>query len=170
MHGGRRADAIFTHVDFAPTLMSLCGVKAPAGIQGTDLSALVTGDKSAGPESAYFQIFGPYHGDGTEGAWRGVRTQRYMFARFETRPWVLYDLQNDPYEMKNLADAPEAKSLLSEMDRRLAAWMSRTGDSWKYNWSELVEDQGRLYNHETFYTVEEYLAWAKQHPDLARDD
>jgi hypothetical protein len=30
-----------------------------------------------------------------------------------------------------------------------------------------VEDKGRLYRHETFYTVADYLAWAKQHPELA---
>jgi hypothetical protein len=28
-----------------------------------------------------------------------------------------------------------------------------------------VEDKGRLYNHGTFYTVAEYLEWAKSHPE-----
>ena len=51
------------------------------------------------------------------------------------------------------------------MEQKLAAWMKRTGDSWSYDWTELVEDKGRLYNHETFYTVAEYLKWAKQRPE-----
>jgi hypothetical protein len=29
-----------------------------------------------------------------------------------------------------------------------------------------VEDNGRLYKHETFYTVGEYLDWAKKNPQL----
>jgi hypothetical protein len=44
--------------------------------------------------------------------------------------------------------------------------MEKTGDSWSHNWSHPVEDSGRLYKHQTFRTVGEYLVWAKQHPDL----
>ena len=29
-----------------------------------------------------------------------------------------------------------------------------------------VEDRGRLYRHRTFYTVDEYLKWAREHPEL----
>jgi arylsulfatase A-like enzyme len=145
---------MFTHVDFAPTLLGLCGVKAPARMQGADLSHIVLGTSGAAPDSAFFQIFGPFQGDGTEDAWRGVRTHRYMYARFESKPWVLYDLEKDPYEMHNLVgDA----ALVAEMDGRLTRWMKRTGDSWKFDWHELLEDKGRLYNGGTYYSVDEYL-------------
>ena len=153
---GRR-DHFFTHVDFAPTLLSLCGLAAAPGMQGVDILR-------ASPDSAFFQIFGPYRGDGTEDAWRGVRTRRYMYARFEGRPWVLYDLERDPFEQNNLVDS---KPLVAEMEKRLASWMERTGDSWKYDWHEFVEDKGRLYTHGTFYTVQDYLAWASRHPAQA---
>ena len=43
--------------------------------------------------------------------------------------------------------------------------MAKTGDSWDNDWTVKVEDKGRLYRHETFYTVEDYLEWAKEHPD-----
>jgi arylsulfatase A-like enzyme len=135
-------------------------------MHGLDLSAVVLDEKRAGPDSAFFQIFGPYRGDGTENGWRGVRTHRHMYARLEKQPWVLYDLEKDPYQMKNLVDDRASKALRDDMDRKLTAWMKRTGDSWRYNWSAPVEDNGRLYRHETFYTVDEYLAWAKAHPEL----
>ena len=160
---GRVTGCLFTHVDFAPTLLALCGLKPAPGMQGTDLSRVVTGKTDRGPESAYFEIFGPYRGDGTEGAWRGVRTSRYMYARRETSPWLLYDLENDPYEMRNLVNETSAHRLLEEMERKLAAWMRRTGDNWSSDWHELVEDKGRLYTGETFYSVQEYLDWAKAH-------
>ncbi|HZT33463.1 MAG TPA: sulfatase [Bryobacteraceae bacterium] len=165
---GRTSDCLFTHVDLAPTLLALCGVQGPDGMQGTNLSKVVLGRESRGPDSAFFQIFGPYQGDGTEDGWRGVRTARYMYARFESKPWVLFDLEKDPYEMRNLVDEPGARGLVAEMERRLAGWIERTGDSWRYDWHELVEDNGRLYRHETFYTVDEYLAWAKQHPEAEK--
>jgi arylsulfatase A-like enzyme len=157
IRAGARSEAILTHVDFAQTLLGLCGVKAPAGMQGADLSGVVLGNKGQAPDSAFFQIFGPFQGDGTEDAWRGVRTHRYMYARFETKPWVLYDLEKDPDEMRNLVEEPGSQGLLREMEGRLAAWMKRTGDSWKYDWHELVEDKGRLYTGGTYYSVDEYL-------------
>jgi arylsulfatase A-like enzyme len=167
VRGGQRSDAIFTHVDFAPTLLGLCGIKAPRRMQGADLSGMVTASDRrqkpiAGPTSAFFQIFGPYRGDGTEDAWRGVRTGRHMYARFESQPWVLYDLESDPYEMRNLAEEPGAETVVRDMEKRLAAWMARTGDSWKYDWKELVEDDGRLYRGKAFYSVAEFLAAEKQ--------
>ncbi len=148
--------------------MGLCGIKPPAGMQGANLAGLVRGEKIAAPDSAFFQIFGPYEGDGTEDGWRGVRTDRYMYARFRTKPWVLYDLQKDPFELKNLVDDPAAAPVLKNMEARLSAWMQKTGDSWDFNWHELVEDKGRLYHHRTFYTVQEYLDWVKANPEQTR--
>jgi arylsulfatase A-like enzyme len=158
----RTSDVFFTHVDFAPTLLALCGIKPMAGMQGADLGDHILGHESGGPDSAFFQIFGPYEGDGTEDGWRGVRTERYMFARFESKPWVLYDLQQDPNEMRNLLEDRREPAILREMEHRLDGWMRRTDDSWKNDWHELVEDKGRLYTQErAFYSVNEYLSWAK---------
>jgi arylsulfatase A-like enzyme len=163
---GRRSEAICTHVDFAPTLLGLCGIKPPAQMQGADLSGGVLGAKETGPDSAFFQIFGPFRGDGTEDGWRGVRTRRHMYARFEKEPWVLYDIEKDPYQTRNLIHERSAKHVLDEMQRRLSQWMRRTGDSWNYNWHEPVEDGGRLYTHDkTFYTVDEYRSWSKENPE-----
>lgn len=164
---GRRERALFTHVDFVPTLLGLCGVKAPAGLQGTDLSPRLLGRSARAPESAFFQIFGPYAPGRVTAGWRGVRTERYMYARYESGPWVLYDLQKDPYQLRNLVEDPGAAALLKELDRKLSEWMRRTGDSWKFNWTFPVEESGRLYRHRAFYTVEEYLNWAKEHPEAA---
>ena len=74
--------------------------------------------------------------------------------------WVLFDLEKDPFELHNLAEDPASAELRREMDARLAEWMRRTGDSWNYNWTEPVEEGGRLYRHRVFYTVDEYLKWA----------
>jgi arylsulfatase A-like enzyme len=162
---GTRTKQFFTHVDFAPTLLGLAGLTVPKEMQGENLApAFLNGAR--GPDSAFFQIFGPFAGDGTPDGWRGVRTERYMYARFRERPWVLYDLSRDPFQMKNLANEDSARGVRQEMERRLAAWMEKTGDNWAYNWTHPVEDKGRLYRHRTFRSVSEYLAWARQHPDL----
>jgi hypothetical protein len=77
---------------------------------------------------------------------------------------VLFDDKADPHQMKNLADDPAAKDLHEKLDAQLAALMKKNGDSWSFNSSEIVEEGGRLYKHGTFYTVQEYLDWAKANP------
>ena len=152
--------AFFSHVDFAPTLLGLAGIRPPAEMQGRDLSAHLLTGKGKAPDEAYFQIFGPFSGDGTEGGWRGVRTERYMYARYADKPWVLYDIERDPYQQKNLIG--QNQSVESDMERRLKRLMSETGDSWAFNWTEPVEDGGRLYRDRSFNSVQEYLDWAKK--------
>src|SRR5712692_7193109 len=140
----RQENVLFSHIDFAPTLLALCGASIPAGMQGRDLSGVVLGKTHRGPDSAFFQIFGPYQGDGTPDGWRGVRTERYMYARYRSKPWVLYDLEKDPDELHNLSEDRASAGLLREMDQKLAAWMNQTGDSWDFDWTYPVEDKGRL--------------------------
>jgi arylsulfatase A-like enzyme len=164
---GRTTEALFSHVDFAPTLLSLCGLPIPAEMQGSNLSRVAVGKAEEGPASVLFQIFGPYRGDGTERAWRGVRTGRFMYARWESGPWLLYDVHKDPYELQNLVNDAAYASELRDLDKQLLDWMSRVGDSWALDWTAPVEDDDRLDKYRTFYTVNDYLAWAKSHPSLA---
>jgi len=164
---GRTSDVLFSHVDFAPTLLSLCGLPVPAKMQGIDQSKAALGKLDRGPTSAYFQNFGPYLSSGQKHAWRAIRTERYMYARRESEPWLLYDLQSDPDEMKNLVQEDSARSIRQDLDAQLAQWMEKTGDSWSLDWPAPIEDKGHLYNYRTFYTIKEYLAWARQHPQLA---
>lgn len=163
---GLETDALFSHVDIAPTLLSLCGLEPTPQMQGSDLSSVVLGESDSGPEAAYFQIFGPFLAGGVQHGWRGIRTARHMYARTENEPWVLYDLEADPYELDNLADDPQSTAVQGEMEALLAEWMDRTGDSWSYDWKHPIEDRGRLYRHETFYTVDDFMEWAAENPEL----
>jgi arylsulfatase A-like enzyme len=164
---GRISDTLLTHVDIAPTLLALCGLPVPNDMQGADLSGVLLGRTDRGPDSAFFQIFVPFAGDGTPDPWRGVRDDRFMYARTEAGPWVLYDLREDPYELKNLAHEPAQSAVRDVLQAKLADWMKRTGDSWALNSMAPVEDQGRLYRFETFSTIGEYLEWEAKHPELA---
>jgi arylsulfatase A-like enzyme len=67
---------------------------------------------------------------GVDAGWRGVRTKRYTYARYEERPWVLFDNQEDPYQLNNLAEDPNAEKLRQEMNALTQDWMKRSDDSW----------------------------------------
>jgi N-sulfoglucosamine sulfohydrolase len=52
-----------------------------------------------------------------------------QWLRYQQRPELeLYDLQGDPYEMKNLANDPREQPRIKSMRRELAAWMKQQGD------------------------------------------
>ena len=93
-----------------------------------------------------------------------------MYARMEKEPWVLYDLEKDPDELKNLAIDPASEPIRRELEARLEKWIRDTGDSWRFNSMAPVEDKGRLYRFGTFYTIDEYLKWAAEHPDMVPKD
>ncbi|UCC98859.1 MAG: sulfatase-like hydrolase/transferase [Phycisphaerales bacterium] len=50
-------------------------------------------------------------------------------ARFE-----LYDLEDDPHEVRNLADDPKHRKILDEMKAKLRAFQKRTNDPWILKW------------------------------------
>jgi arylsulfatase A-like enzyme len=126
---GRKIDTLLHPVDIMPTLLGLAGVATPSSVQGTDLSGFVLGKPGKEPDSVLLQIVCPAGGDNSPpAAWRGVRTKRYTYARFRDKGWVLYDNARDPYQLNNLIDKPEARTLQAEMEEKLQGWLKRTGD------------------------------------------
>jgi hypothetical protein len=57
--------------------------------------------------------------------YRGLRTQRYTYTRTLHGPWLLYDNQEDPYQLENLAGRPEHAETVRELD----AWLQRRLDA-----------------------------------------
>ena len=54
---------------------------------------------------------------------------------YSHRPeFELFDLENDPYESKNLADNPKYEVVLAEMKDDLKAFQERTNDPWVVKW------------------------------------
>ena len=132
VRSNRRTDVLFNSVDVLPTLLGLCSIAVPDGVQGLDLSHAPLGTPGEEPDSVYLQMMGPGWPTRTKsvGLWRGVRTHRYTYARWKDNGGrrVLYDLQEDPLEMQNLIDDPAHAELAERLEARLQEWMETTGD------------------------------------------
>ncbi len=136
IQAGRRSEILFSHVDFAPTFLAMCGVAPLPDAQGKNLSSEFLGAGGEGPECVLLTLTDSMGPDGAPAPWRGVRTKRYTYARFQDKPWVLYDLENDPHQLKNLIDDPASKAVRERLDDLLRREMERTGDSWSVNLPE----------------------------------
>ena len=83
------------------------------------------------PDSAYLQLVDP--GDcivDRDRPWRGIITHDgWKYAVLEGQPWMMYNLNEDPYEMVNMAILGREKAKRKELQAILADWIERTGDT-----------------------------------------
>ena len=138
--GNCRFDFPVSAVDIAPTLLGLAGVAVPQTMEGTDLAPFITGERNDPPEAVLlmnpcpFSIGDPRGPDqvpafqGMRMEYRGVRTARYTYVRTIDRPWLLYDNEVDPYQLRNLIAEPGARGLASGLEEQMRVLMDRIGD------------------------------------------
>jgi uncharacterized sulfatase len=98
-------------VDVYPTLADLAGIKAPATLPGVTLRPLLVKPDAAWNLPAFTQV--------ERGGFPGhsVRTPRWLYTEWDDgkQGVELYDEQNDPGEMTNLAANPEHAATISEL-------------------------------------------------------
>jgi len=115
-----RTEALVELVDLYPTLAELCGLPAPAALDGTSLVPVLKA-----PDRPFKQaVFSQYPRGEVMG--RSIRTGRYRYtewARPDGSPLgvELYDYQQDPGEKVNLAHAAENKELITALSQQLHA-------------------------------------------------
>lgn len=133
---GQRTSTLMSSVDIMPTLLSLCGVDIPPGVQGQDLSQVFLGLDGPVSDSVYLQLLGPGwpHRGEWLGFWRGLRTDRWTYARWHKGDFdpLLFDRDRDPYEMNNLAGQAAFADVQQRLEARLMQWMEETGDPFDY--------------------------------------
>ena len=127
-----------SHIDIYPTVLDLCGVKAPNGLplDGVSLKPLLEGRTRDWPERPIFTHNPISETNRYPGA---VRTARYRLVREirgrqggssatqrdkDAPPWQLYDMQKDPGEKKNIAKGRPL--VVQELSRLYEAWINDT--------------------------------------------
>jgi arylsulfatase A-like enzyme len=125
-------DALLSPVDIMPTVLSLAGVPCPE-VDGKDISAAAMGHDMDLQDAVLIMKSIPLSVNwitNGNGAWRGVRTKRYTYARkSDTRkPWMLFDNLLDPFQMNNLIDEPAYADLQEKLDKRTDELLVLAGD------------------------------------------
>jgi arylsulfatase A-like enzyme len=129
---GRTSDALVSSIDFMPTLCGLAGLEPPKTCVGLDFSPTLRGDKGPAPQSQFIMHIAKDNASGglnhPAPLFRGVRTARHTYAVMADRSWLLFDNQADPYQMKNLIDAPETADVRRDLRPMLAEWLKKAQD------------------------------------------
>ncbi|WDI42959.1 sulfatase family protein [Bremerella sp. P1] len=117
---GQRREEMVLNIDVAPTLLDLAGIEPSSVMQGQSMKGLVEGNQSSGwrTEFLYEHLF-PH---ATIPQSEGVREDRWKYVFYpksEPKLEQLFDLQQDPHEVNNLADDPKHTDKLKAMQAEL---------------------------------------------------
>ena len=127
---GRVYNGVASLLDFAPTILDLCGVpipvhpdaekplhpNAPPPWPGHSLRPLLEGGDADTRESAFID----QDDDASGLRLRTLVTERYRFTWYVGQPYgELFDLQEDPQELRNLWNDPGYRSVRSDLTAAL---------------------------------------------------
>lgn len=136
-------------VDIMPTLLSLCGLEIPKPVEGTDLSACVRDGVEIEDHAALYMSVSPFARQNyLDPAYRAVRTDRHTFVRTSDDEIFFFDDVEDPYQLRNLADDPEAADLRDGLEQELKRQLERIGDDFREKeyylekWGYEVNEEG----------------------------
>jgi arylsulfatase A-like enzyme len=96
------------NIDFSATLLDFAGVKIPKDIQGESLKPILCQTKQKVRDALYYHYYEFPQPHAVKRHY-GIRTDRYKLIHFydDIDEWELYDLKNDPTEMKNQINNPQ---------------------------------------------------------------
>jgi len=118
------SELLISHVDVAPTVLGLLGIGVPEGLQGRNLSKLITSRAGDIPDSVYCE--GRL---GLPGEWRAViRGYDKLVIRPQEQATRLYNLADDPEEENDLAHDREHELTRDSMLALARDWMRKLGD------------------------------------------
>ncbi len=116
-----RMTSAFTYIlDLHKTILELSDTPITEDIDGVDLSPLF-GNPNARTRDSVFLAF--------QDKMRAIRDMQYKLHVYpEINHKILFDLENDPNEMYNLADNPLYSDKVDELTELMKSWQRKVGD------------------------------------------
>jgi len=117
--GARRDDLVYL-LDIFPTLCELTGTAIPDSVEGRGLMPALRGGPNVGRDALYLAYVDTI---------RGLTNGRHKLIEYACGETQLFDLEADPLEMNNLAQAPEAVDTLAAMRAQLVEQAAQWEDT-----------------------------------------
>ena len=114
------SDALVYLLDLYPTVCGLVGADVPAGLDGRSFQGVLDGTSTAARSTLLLSY---------RDVQRAVRDERWKLIRYpQVDITQLFDLENDPDEMRNLAADPQHALRVADLLARLRSVQAQFGD------------------------------------------
>ena len=135
--GARRVESLCQQMDLGPTILELAGCEWDSSMEAVSMAPALQGEEWEGRDFVY-----------AEQARDGILTDCEFMTMVRDHQWKLvhfldedegqlFDLVNDPDELKNLWDAPSSAGQKQRMLTELREWRIRSGvqtADWSQDW------------------------------------
>jgi len=131
--------------DVLPTFLDAAGFSIPKDMEGESMLGLIKGNKQ-GWRNILDLEHSQFYWD--ENNWTALTDGRYKYIYFATDgDQQLFDLDNDPGELHNLAEIPEHAELLQTWRHKMVEHLSVRGEPWVIDGDLGMRSEGILYGH-----------------------
>ena len=130
--------------DFLPTLCGLLDWPAPSSCEGIDLSGHFQQSYSDSDRELLIanHMSSDEAGEQNMPEWRGLYSRRLTYVEQAPGiPWLLFDNQEDPFQLNNLLDDPMHSETVAALHERLHQRLRTRGDRF-LSGIELLKEQG----------------------------
>ncbi|MFT3990581.1 MAG: sulfatase [Luteolibacter sp.] len=115
---GQASSRVVEAVDIYPTLAELCGLPVPKELDGKSLTPLLDDPKHAWNRPA-FTVWSE-NGESAHGV--SIRNERWRYTKFRDGSEMLFDLDQDPQELKNVVNEPGNAWVHAELQKQIDAY------------------------------------------------
>ncbi len=125
---GTVVEQVVANLDVAPTFLEAAGLRAPEGLDGRSFLPLLRGEPTEWRDALLYEYYWERNFPHTPTTF-ALRTNRYKYIHYYGI-WdtdEIYDLRDDPLEMRNLIADPARRDDVTRLNRRLFAELDRTG-------------------------------------------
>ena len=114
-----KSNQLVQNLDIAPTILNVAGIDVPPDMQGSSLKAIWQNLEAKGRDAIYYHYYEKGFGATPH---YGIRTVRYKLIHFydDIDSWELYDLKEDPTEMRNLCSNSDYQKVLADLKIKLS--------------------------------------------------
>jgi arylsulfatase A-like enzyme len=117
---GKVNDELVSNLDFAQTFLEIGGVEAPDDMQGKSLVPLLQGNTPGDWRKSLYYHYYEFPGAHSVRKHEGIATKEYKLMHFyNLDEWELYDLANDPREMRSVYDDPAFEKVILQLKKEL---------------------------------------------------
>jgi N-acetylglucosamine-6-sulfatase len=123
---GETAPQPAANIDIAPTIVALTGARARRKMDGVPLLPLALDPAQRQDRPLLLEEVNPKVG---RPSYEAIRTPRWLWVEYRNRARELYDMENDPLQLRSLHDDPTLAGVRFELSRRLAGLRKCAGTS-----------------------------------------